>query len=366
MECGLGEKEEVVPFYSYILDGNDGASSFYKRIDADVSQELTGCIQIKRLESILREKSIPRIDLLCMDVQGYELNVLKGCGEMLKNVQYIIMEEPKEIINTDYLPEGVCSKYIHAPSHTEIKEFMTANNFVEIERISENMIEDNVMYRRYDYTFNEKVSTPLCEIMGRNQTDKGHANISESWHNYTTFYYSIFKERSQDQLRIFELGLGTNNMMIPCNMGEGGRPGASLYGWAEFFPRATLYGADIDSEILFNTDRISTFYCDQTDPTVIKQMWEEPALTDAFDIIIEDGLHTFAANVCFFENSIHKLKRTGYYIIEDLVTSTIPLYTAKIKAWNVKYPDLVFTILQIPSKNRIDNNLLVVRYKVLG
>ena len=43
------------------------------------------------------------------------------------------------------------------------------------------------------YLFNEKESTPLCEIMGRNKSDKGDVNITKSWHNYTTFYYSIFK-----------------------------------------------------------------------------------------------------------------------------------------------------------------------------
>ena len=57
------------------------------------------------------------------------------------------MEEPKPIINTDYLPNGVHSKYINAPSSKVIKEFMTKHNFVEIERIDENKIEDNVMYK---------------------------------------------------------------------------------------------------------------------------------------------------------------------------------------------------------------------------
>ena len=87
------------------------------------------------------------IDLLCMDIQGYELNVLKGCGDFIKNIKYIIMEEPKSIINTKYLPKGIHSKYINTPSSLEIKDFMNKNNFIEIERISENMIEDNVMYK---------------------------------------------------------------------------------------------------------------------------------------------------------------------------------------------------------------------------
>lgn len=211
------------------------------------------------------------------------------------------------------------------------------------------------------YSFDEKMSTVLCEIMGKHHSDKGAANITESWHNYTTFYYSLFKDRCDNHLRVFELGLGTNNVTIPSNMGPDGVPGASLYGWKDFFPLADIFGADIDKNILFQTDRIHTFYCDQTNPDTIKTMWEEPLLEEPFDIIIEDGLHTFAANVCFFENSIHKLKFNGYYIIEDVLKEEEPLFLEKIKEWELQYTDCVFTMLTIPStKNRCDNALVVV------
>jgi hypothetical protein len=208
--------------------------------------------------------------------------------------------------------------------------------------------------------FDEKKPTILCEIMGRHRSDKGHANITESWHNYTTFYYSLFKDR-RDTLRVFELGLGTNNPNIPSNMGIDGRPGASLYGWKEFFPLAQIVGADIDKDILFQTERIQTFYCDQTNPETIKEMWRG---LEPFDIIIEDGLHTFSANVCFFENSIHQLKSNGYYIIEDVLKEEEPLFLEKIKEWEVRYPDCEFTMLTIPStKNKFDNALVVIYKK---
>jgi SAM-dependent methyltransferase len=211
------------------------------------------------------------------------------------------------------------------------------------------------------YSFDEKTPTILCEIMGRHRSDKGHANIKESWHNYTTFYYNLFKDRRDTHLRLFELGLGTNNTTFLSNMGPDGVPGASLYGWKDFFPLAHIFGADIDKDILFQTDRIQTFYCDQTNPDTIKTMWEA---LDPFDIIIEDGLHTFAANVCFFENSIHKLKSNGYYIIEDVLKEEAPLFVEKIKEWELQYTDCVFTLLTIPStKNQFDNALVVVYKK---
>ncbi len=90
-------------------------------------------------------------------------------------------------------------------------------------------------------------------------------------------------------------------------------------------------------------------------------MWDEPDLQDNFDIIVEDGLHTFNANVCFFENSIHKLKQNGYFIIEDIVNNEEYLFENKIKEWEKQYKDCSFTLLKIPSScNLWDNNLLVV------
>ena len=136
------------------------------------------------------------------------------------------------------------------------------------------------------------------------------------------------------------MGLGSNNENISSNMGQYGRPGASLYGWQEFFINSQIFGADIDGDILFNSDRITTYYCDQTNPHIIKYMWKEPELQENFDIIIEDGLHTFDANIVFFENSIHKLKPNGIYIIEDIATSELELWPNKIKEWENKYSGL--------------------------
>lgn len=208
--------------------------------------------------------------------------------------------------------------------------------------------------------YNLKTSTTLCEIMERNKSDKGGLNLEASWHNYTAVYYKLFNTIRFDKLRVFELGLGTNNTNIPSHMGANGRPGASLYGWSEFFPNSEIYGADIDKDILFSDNRIETFYCDQTNPDVISNMWQNPKLMDTFDIIIEDGLHKFEANVCFFENSIHKLSKGGYYIIEDVWNHEIKLFSPKIEEWREKYRDLLIDVLILPSSvNNNDNNLII-------
>jgi SAM-dependent methyltransferase len=198
--------------------------------------------------------------------------------------------------------------------------------------------------------------------MGDNKSDKGSEDIHNSWHNYTLLYYKMFEGLRDKPLRIFELGLGTNNINIPSNMGIHGRPGASLYGWAEFFPNATVFGADIDKDVLFQTDRIKTYYCDQTNPAVIAAMWRSPGLEEPFDIIIEDGLHEYHANICFFESSIHKLKDGGIYVIEDVDNNSIPKWEVQLNSWRQLYPGYIFNIAILNSKvNNWDNNLIIIQ-----
>lgn len=148
--CGLGEEEGCFPFYSF-MKNNDGASSFLKRIDFEKTQKETGNVEMLRLENFVQDRNINKIDLLCMDVQGYEIRVLKGAGSFLKNVNYVIMEEPAPTIDRKYLPEGVHSKYINSHTHEQIKEFMTQNNFKEVHREKENEIEHNVMYKNLHF-----------------------------------------------------------------------------------------------------------------------------------------------------------------------------------------------------------------------
>ena len=70
------------------------------------------------------------------------------------------------------------------------------------------------------------MKTELCEIMTKYGSDKGTGP-----HNYTILYYELFKNIRYESLNIFELGLGTNNIDTPSNMGKNGKPGASLRGW---------------------------------------------------------------------------------------------------------------------------------------
>ena len=209
--------------------------------------------------------------------------------------------------------------------------------------------------------FDETKVTPLCEIMGKHGSDKGSKDITKSWHNYTTLYYSLLKDKQQTVKRVFELGIGTTDTSIPNNMGVNGKPGASLRGWAEFFPLAQVFGADIDKRILFTEDRIKTYYCDQLNPIAIKGMWLNKDLVEGFDLILDDGLHRYDANICFLENSIHKLNPGGIYIIEDINNHNLGKLNEKLDEFKKVHPNLQYNLVTLPSTvNKIDNRVLVI------
>lgn len=146
---GLGNKKTKETFFPYTLN-NSGASSFFKRTDFNSTQTIIPEVEIDTISNFCKSNNIDYIDILCMDTQGFELNILKGAGEFINKINFIIIEEPKKHPNRTYLPEGH-SKYIGAPSAYEIQDFLKTNKFIEIERVYENELEDNVMYKNLDY-----------------------------------------------------------------------------------------------------------------------------------------------------------------------------------------------------------------------
>jgi hypothetical protein len=168
----------------------------------------------------------------------------------------------------------------------------------------------------------DKDSNFLSHLMKNYGSDKGsphEVDITPSgWiaNRYTDIYHILFATIRDDATKIFECGIGTNNEDVKSNMTSNGIPGASLRGWRDYFWNAQIYGADIDSRILFEEDRIKTYHVDQTDPELIKKMWDEIGESD-FDVILDDGLHEAYANITLLENSWDRLKHNGIYIIED-------------------------------------------------
>lgn len=74
----------------FLLDFSERKASDedYKRENPQTKIKVQGT----RLDTFMKEEGISHVDMLCMDIQGYELNALKSMGENLKRVKYIILE----------------------------------------------------------------------------------------------------------------------------------------------------------------------------------------------------------------------------------------------------------------------------------
>lgn len=205
--------------------------------------------------------------------------------------------------------------------------------------------------------FDNQERTDLCEIMARHGSDKGRGI-----HNYSKFYNFLFDDIKDEHLNIFEVGLGTNNVNVPSNMGASYNVGASLYGWEEYFKNSKIFGADVDKDILFNKGRIQTFFVDQLDKKTINNLLDVTLKEIEFDIIIDDGLHQFVANNNFLINSIHKLKTNGVYIIEDVFDEIISKFNDVFtREFCTQHKIKTVRVVKLAHPtNNFDNNLIVI------
>ncbi len=82
-------------------------------------------VQIKRLDNLIEDKKLPVPDIMKLDVQGFELEVLKGAGKYLSEADYLIVEvsfreyyygQPLFLDIANYL--SACNFNIHAFGHS--------------------------------------------------------------------------------------------------------------------------------------------------------------------------------------------------------------------------------------------------------
>ena len=179
-------------------------------------------------------------------------------------------------------------------------------------------------------------------------------------HAYAYIYEQLFYDKKFEIKTVFECGIGSNNESIPFSMTKSGKPGASLFAWRDYFPNATIYGADIDDKIEIKEDRIITGYMDQTNPETIDKYFAEVCQDKNFDIMIDDGCHTVDANICLFENAFKHLNKNGIYVIEDIFYSNIhKIYNNLIKNHDIDVNYCIMSSMPFLS----DNNLIIIRHK---
>lgn len=238
-----------------------------------------------------------------------------------------------------------------------VQTYKTLKVTTDIEQVVTQNFPTRVIWH-YERTRDSYLNS-LCDKFG---SDKGELTpgphpYPHKSHTYADVIERIFGHCRHGVSRVFECGLGTNNVRLASNMGATGQPGASLRVWKSYFPNAEIYGADIDREILFEEERIKTFYCDQTNPVSVSALWEEIKVDD-FDLIIDDGLHSYSAGKTLFEGSYSKLSKTGLYIIEDVKQEYLLDLIVYFKSNKFDFDVLN---LHRPGLDLHDNSLIIIR-----
>ena len=152
--------------------------------------------------------------------------------------------------------------------------------------------------------------------LGFKQAFDKHGSDKATVHNYDVLYEIILAGyRNRTPLKILEIGIGTNFVDVPSNMGRNGRPGASLRAFCEVFPNSHMFGADLDRRILFEEERIRTYFVDQESTESLEKLARD---IGQVDIVIDDGLHAPHANLNTFLVMRGIINEGGMLIFEDV------------------------------------------------
>lgn len=145
---GIGEKSQKKKFY---ITNRKDSSSFLK-VDKNINKNKDYNIkeqreiQIKPLDEIMINANLISPILIKIDVQGYELEVLKGSTCLLKKVKYIIIEISKKEI---YLGQPIANEvieYLHKLNFTITKENLPTkisnSDYIQSDILFENQLID--------------------------------------------------------------------------------------------------------------------------------------------------------------------------------------------------------------------------------
>jgi hypothetical protein len=164
----------------------------------------------------------------------------------------------------------------------------------------------------------QRGSSELEKIFSKHGTDK-----QKAFHNYAPVYSAVLESWRRKSFSLLEVGLGSvnngpSNMQFWLPDHPAYRPGASLRAWSDYFPNASLYGLDVDEQAvrqLVGDPRIEAFTADSTKPAQVADVLRHKA---PFDIIIDDGLHTWSAQQRSLVVLWRYLRPGGYYFMEDV------------------------------------------------
>ena len=121
------------------------------------------------------------------------------------------------------------------------------------------------------------------------------------WSNYGPIYDKHFAPFREQNINILEIGV---------------LRGGSMRIWEKYFPKANIFGIDINEECLqYQSDRTKIFIGDQSDVSFLRNV---KAKIPKIDILIDDGSHRAKDQKITFEEMYYHVRKPGVYLIEDI------------------------------------------------
>ncbi len=131
---------------------------------------------------------------------------------------------------------------------------------------------------------------------------KKHRTDKIYHHGYHRFYEDVLNKYRKKNFNFLEIGMDK---------------GESLNLWKDYFPKANIYGLEINQGV--ENDRIVVMKGNQNKITDLKKLIK---LTNNCDVILDDGSHVPSHQLKSFNYLFeHCLSDGGVYIIEDIETS---------------------------------------------
>jgi hypothetical protein len=155
----------------------------------------------------------------------------------------------------------------------------------------------------------------LVEAFNAAGSDKGterHSPLGGVPHGYALDYHGLFTPLREDKFALLEIGL-QDTMGTIDRLGDA----PSLRVWREFFPRATLYGYDIEDFGFFKQERTVTFQGDQGSRTDLGRFLRAHHMP-RFRLVIDDGSHASSHQQISLAILFDQVEPGGLYVIEDL------------------------------------------------
>ena len=121
------------------------------------------------------------------------------------------------------------------------------------------------------------------------------------WSNYGPIYDKHFASFRDQNINILEIGV---------------LRGGSMRMWEKYFPKANIFGIDINEECLqYQSDRTKIFIGDQADVSFLRNI---KAKIPRIDILIDDGSHRAKDQKITFDEMYYHVRKPGVYLIEDI------------------------------------------------